>query len=173
MDFIPDESAINTEAIEASLRLNRRLLAVACRRLAFVLPLCAALRARGLAGARAAGLNITAPSIQLCIALQVDKDTMDMLRGMNMAGLPGVSVAQVRPPVPGTACAQGALQGAARPAMHGAAQRGAQRERQAWHSPVRRHTPCGGTRQCMRMRSRTPAAANSWVPSVPPAPPAR
>lgn len=27
---------------------------------------------------------------------QVDKDTMDMLRGMNMAGLPGVSVQQVR-----------------------------------------------------------------------------
>lgn len=41
MDFIPDESAINTEAIE------------------------------------------------------VDKDTMDMLRGMNMAGLPGITVQQV------------------------------------------------------------------------------
>ena len=42
MDFIPDESAINTDAIE------------------------------------------------------VDKDTMDMLRGMNMAGLPGITVQQVR-----------------------------------------------------------------------------
>jgi hypothetical protein len=42
MDFIPDESAINTDAIE------------------------------------------------------VDKDTMDMLRGMNMAGLPGITVQQVK-----------------------------------------------------------------------------
>ena len=42
MDFIPDESAINTEAIE------------------------------------------------------VDKDTMDMLRSLNMAGLPGVTMQQVR-----------------------------------------------------------------------------
>lgn len=40
-----------------------------------------------------------APSINLVIPAfiaQVDKDTMDMLRGMNMAGLPGVSVQQVR-----------------------------------------------------------------------------
>ncbi len=42
MDFIPEESAINTEAIE------------------------------------------------------VDKDTMDMLKGMNMGGLPGITVQQVR-----------------------------------------------------------------------------
>jgi hypothetical protein len=41
MDFIPDESAINTDAIE------------------------------------------------------VDKDTMDMLKAMNMAGLPGITVQQV------------------------------------------------------------------------------
>jgi Ribosomal S17 len=84
MDFVPDESAVNTELIEVKPSCCRTVVLASSERL----------------GGRAVGWwpydgRLTAGFV--CSTLvQVDQDTMDLLRSMNMSNLPGVQVIQVR-----------------------------------------------------------------------------
>jgi hypothetical protein len=39
---------------------------------------------------------VLTPVEHICFWVQVDRETMDMLKAMNMANLPGVSLQQVR-----------------------------------------------------------------------------
>ena len=81
MDFVPDESAVNTELIEVR----------------FCLGVCVA-RFQNSACRRPAGCTSvsTYPAAHdEGAAVQIDNETLDMLKTLNMANLPGIKVQQV------------------------------------------------------------------------------
>ena len=82
MDYIPDESAINVENIEV------------CMGISSILPEWPARSAICCGDGFLAGVFYS-HAHSLCL-LQVDTDTYDLLRSLNMANLPGVKQAQVR-----------------------------------------------------------------------------